>query len=159
LGGRALAEDVEFDLTKAAGEGNLLWGRNSLVAEEDDGVSIKGPLYLAERRIVQRPGQIDATNLGAEYGICRDDFNRHGWDSCWSRHAIQKQQQALPPWAHRRSVTREHKYGVNEPCSRQSACARNVPNSPKGTIDQMPPWSWLRRGRRTYWEKAPRRHR
>ena len=35
-----LAEDVEFDLTKAAGEGDLLWGRNSLVTEENDGVSI-----------------------------------------------------------------------------------------------------------------------
>ena len=32
-----LAEDVEFDLTKAAGEGDLLWGRNSLVTEENDG--------------------------------------------------------------------------------------------------------------------------
>ena len=62
-----LAEDVEFDLTKAAGEGDLLWGRNSLVTEENDGVSIKGPLDFAERRIVQGPGQIDATNLSAEY--------------------------------------------------------------------------------------------
>ena len=84
----SLAEDVEFDLTKAAGEGDLLWGRNSLVPEEDDGVSIKGPLDLAERCLVKGPGQIDATNLGAEYGICRDNFNRHGRFSCWSRHAI-----------------------------------------------------------------------
>jgi hypothetical protein len=62
----ALAEDVEFDLTKATGEGDLLWGRNSLVAEEDDGMRIKGPLDLTERRIVKGPGQIDASDLGAE---------------------------------------------------------------------------------------------
>ena len=51
-----LAKNVEFDLTKAAGEGNLLWGRNSLVAEEDDRVSMKGPLDLAERCLVKGPG-------------------------------------------------------------------------------------------------------
>jgi hypothetical protein len=81
LGGRALAEDVEFDLTKAAGEGNLLWGRNSLVAEEDDRVSMKGPLDLAERCLVKGPSQIDATDL-AEHGIGRDNLNRHGRSFC-----------------------------------------------------------------------------
>src|ERR1700733_3650407 len=66
-----LAKDVEFDITKAAGEGDLLWWCNSLVAEEYDRVSIKGLLDRGEGRLVKGVGQIDATDLGADHGIGR----------------------------------------------------------------------------------------
>ena len=73
----ALAENVEFDLAEAAGEGDLLRGRDSLVAEEDDAMLVIGALDRGEGRIVERPGQIDAADLGAERGAGGDYFNRH----------------------------------------------------------------------------------
>src|SRR5713101_190158 len=61
----SFAEDVELDLAKAAGEGNLLWGRDVLIAEEDHAVIIVGPLDRGECLVVDGSGQIDTADLGA----------------------------------------------------------------------------------------------
>src|SRR6266403_3525210 len=73
----AFAGDVEFDLAKAAGEGNLLWWRNVLVAKENDAVLVVGPLDRGERGIVERSGEIGAADLGAQSGAGRYDLERH----------------------------------------------------------------------------------
>ena len=48
----SLSEDVEFDLAKTAGEGNLLRGRDLLIAEENHAVIIVSPLDRGERLVV-----------------------------------------------------------------------------------------------------------
>src|SRR5258707_9196395 len=73
----SFAEDVELDLAKTAGEGNLSWGRDVLIAEEDDAVIIVGPLDRSERLVVDGSGQIDTADLGAERGAGRDNLDRH----------------------------------------------------------------------------------
>ena len=78
------AEDVEFDLAEAAGEGDLLRRRDPLAAKEDDTMRVVGPLDRGERGVVQRAGQIDAADLGAEGGTGRDDLDGHGRSSCGS---------------------------------------------------------------------------
>src|SRR5260370_11646073 len=77
------AEDVELDLAKMAGEGNLLWGRDVLIAEEDHAVIIVGPLDRGECLVVDGSGQIDTADLGAERGAGRDNLNRHRRVSLW----------------------------------------------------------------------------
>jgi hypothetical protein len=42
----------EFDLAKTAGEGNLLRGRDLLIAEENHAVIIVSPLDRGERLVV-----------------------------------------------------------------------------------------------------------
>src|SRR5580700_9309803 len=78
----ALAEDVEFNFAEAAGEGDLLLGRDVLVAEEDDAVVVVGTLDGREGCGFERAGEIDAADFGAEDGGCGDDFEGHGRD-CW----------------------------------------------------------------------------
>src|SRR5204862_4861643 len=73
----AFAEDVEFDLAKAAREGNLLWWRDVLVAKENDAVLVVGPLDRGERGIIERSGEIGAADLGAQSGAGRYDLERH----------------------------------------------------------------------------------
>ena len=73
----ALAENVELDLAEAAREGDLLRWRDILVAEKDDAMLVIRTLDRGEGRIVERLGQIDAANLGAEGGAGGDYFNRH----------------------------------------------------------------------------------
>ena len=53
----AFAEDVEFDLAEAAGEGNLLRRGDVLVAKEDDAMFVVGPLDRGERRVVDGPAR------------------------------------------------------------------------------------------------------
>src|SRR5205823_13741062 len=72
-----VAEDVEFDLAKAAGKGNLLRRRDVLVTKEDDAVSVVGLLDRGERGIVKRSGEIDAADFGAESGAGRNDLDGH----------------------------------------------------------------------------------
>src|ERR1700730_6467909 len=57
------AEDVELDLAKTAGEGNLLWGRDVLIVEEDYAVIIVGPLDRGECLVADGSGQIDTADL------------------------------------------------------------------------------------------------
>jgi hypothetical protein len=71
------AEDIELDLAEAAGEGNLLKRRNTLVAEKDHPVIVVGPLDRTERVVVHGLGQIDTADLGAKRGTPRDDLNSH----------------------------------------------------------------------------------
>ena len=48
-----------------------------LVAEEDDAMLVIGALDRGEGRVVERLGQIDTANLGAEGGAGGDYFDRH----------------------------------------------------------------------------------
>src|SRR5262249_55889099 len=61
----ALHEGVMVDLAEPLGEGDLLLGRDGLLAEEDDEVLEPGGLDLLERRIVQ-VGEVDAADLGTQ---------------------------------------------------------------------------------------------
>src|SRR5271170_5311443 len=54
----SFSKDVELDLAKTAGEGNLLRGRDVLIAEEDHAVIIVGPLDRSKRLVVDGSGQI-----------------------------------------------------------------------------------------------------
>jgi hypothetical protein len=78
----AFAENVEFDLAEAAGEGDLPGWRDMLLAEEDDPILVIRPLDRGERGVVERLGQIDAADLRAErgracFGCSRcDDFRK-----------------------------------------------------------------------------------
>ena len=67
----ALTEDVELDLAEAAGERDLLRRRDGLVAEEDDAVFVVGAFDRGETGVVERPGQIDPADFGADA--------RHRW--------------------------------------------------------------------------------
>src|SRR5258705_10413860 len=73
----SFAEDVELDLAKTVGEGDLLRGRDVLIAEEDHAVVIVGPLDRGERLVVDGFGQIDTADLGAERGASRDNLDGH----------------------------------------------------------------------------------
>src|SRR5580704_10997761 len=72
-----LAENVEFDLAKAAGEGNLLRRRDVPVAKEDHAVLVVRSLDLGEGGVVKRAGQIDPADLGAEGGTGRNNLDGH----------------------------------------------------------------------------------
>ena len=52
-------------------------GRDMLVAEEDDAVLVVRALDRGETRVVERLGQIDAADFGAERGAGGDDFDGH----------------------------------------------------------------------------------
>jgi hypothetical protein len=81
-----LAEDIEFDLAEAAGEGDLLRRRDALVAKEDHAVFVVGALDRGECGIVERLRQIDAADFGAERGTGRDNLKRHRrFPSCCRR--------------------------------------------------------------------------
>jgi hypothetical protein len=62
----SFAEDVEFDLAEAAGEGDLLRRRDALIAEGNDAVIVPGPLDRGEAVVVDGSRQIDTADLGAE---------------------------------------------------------------------------------------------
>src|ERR1700681_3096892 len=96
----SFAEDVELDLAKTAAEGNLLWGRDVLIVEEDHAVIIVGPLDRGECLVVDGSGQIDTADLGAERGAGRDNLNRHRRFSCWSGRAVSPREPAQPPGAY-----------------------------------------------------------
>ena len=79
----ALTEDVEFDVTEATRESDLLWRRDVLVTEEDDAVIAIGPLDRGERCIVEGFSQIDTADLGTQRRPGRDDLDGHGQSPCW----------------------------------------------------------------------------
>jgi len=59
------AEDVELDLAKAAGEGNLLGRRDVLAAKEDHAILVVSPLDCGKRGVIMGSGEIDPADLGA----------------------------------------------------------------------------------------------
>ena len=61
----ALHEGVMVDVAEALGEGELLLGRDRLLAEEDDEMLEPGRLDLLERRVVQL-AEVDAADFRAE---------------------------------------------------------------------------------------------
>jgi hypothetical protein len=63
LGGR---ERVHLQLAEAAGEGQLLFGRDRLVAEEQDLPLQQRGLQRRDRLVRQRPGQVDVVHLGPD---------------------------------------------------------------------------------------------
>jgi hypothetical protein len=62
------------DFTEALSKGDLLLGREGLVAEKDHKVLEPGGLYLPERFIIQRT-QVDVGNFSAERSCDRLDFD------------------------------------------------------------------------------------
>src|ERR1700731_1410977 len=94
------AEDVELDLAKTAGEGNLLWGRDVLIAEEDHAVIIVGPLDAANvsssmARAKSTP-RISAPSA-APVGTISIDIRG---SPCWSGRAVSPREPAQPPGAY-----------------------------------------------------------
>src|SRR5260370_8370353 len=79
----SFAEDVELDLAKTVGEGDLLRGRDVLIAEEDHAVVIVGPLDRGERLVVDASAQIDTPDLRAERGASRDNLDGHRRVARW----------------------------------------------------------------------------
>src|SRR5271170_2099794 len=73
----SFSKDVELDLAKTAGEGNLLRGRDVLIAEEDHAVIIVGPLDRSKRLIVDGSGQIHTADLRTECSGGGDNLDRH----------------------------------------------------------------------------------
>ena len=77
-----LHEGMMVDVAEALGEGDLLLGRDLLVAEEDDEMLEPGRLDLLERLVIDL-GEVDAADLGSErsgYGLDLDPtIGRHGF--------------------------------------------------------------------------------
>src|SRR5262245_41459862 len=81
----AFHEWVIVDFTETLSKGDLLLGRDGLVAEKDHKVLEPGGLYLPERFIIQRT-QVDVGDFSAERSSDRLDFDPPvGWHgSCAS---------------------------------------------------------------------------
>src|SRR3546814_18978105 len=73
LGQRILTKNVRLQVTEAAAESDLLVRRQGLVAEDEEAVGVEGVAHPREIGIVDRPGQIQADDLRAEYGRSRRD--------------------------------------------------------------------------------------
>jgi hypothetical protein len=73
----ALTKYIQFNLTEAAGECDLLWWSETLVAEEDDAVGVIGLFNLGKGRVVQGVGQIDTTDFGANGSSGRNNLDEH----------------------------------------------------------------------------------
>src|SRR5215467_6655647 len=71
----AFHERVIVDFTEALSKGDLLLGREGLVAEKDHKVLEPGGLYLSERFIIQR-AQVDVGDFSAERSCDRLDSIR-----------------------------------------------------------------------------------
>src|SRR3546814_19774465 len=76
LGQRILTKNVRLQVTEAAAESDLLVRRQGLVAEDEEAVGVEGVAHPREIGIVDRPGQIQADDLRAEYGRERRDGER-----------------------------------------------------------------------------------
>ena len=70
----AFHERVIVDFTEALSKGDLLLGREGLVAEKDHKVLEPGGLYFPERFIIQGT-QVDVGNFSAERSCDRLDFD------------------------------------------------------------------------------------
>src|SRR3546814_2029600 len=77
LGQQILAKNVRLQVTEAAAESDLLVRRQGLVAEDEEAVGVEGVAHPREIGIVDRPGQIQADDLRAEYGRERRDGEGH----------------------------------------------------------------------------------
>jgi len=60
--------------TEAAAEGDLVFGGNALVAEDQDMMVEMGPVDSGEVFAVDRKGQVQADDLGADCAVERPDF-------------------------------------------------------------------------------------
>src|SRR3546814_17327621 len=77
LGQRILTKNVRLQVTEAAAESDLLFWRQRLIAEDEEAVGVEGVAHPREIGIVDRPGQIQADDLRAEYGRERRDGEGH----------------------------------------------------------------------------------
>ena len=68
-------ERVDADLPEPAAEGEMLFGRDVLVAEEDDLAVHQRVVDGGHGRVVERPGEIDAANFGADSGFRGNDLD------------------------------------------------------------------------------------
>src|SRR5690242_15340933 len=73
----ALTKYIQFNVTEAAGECDLLWWSETLIAEEDDAVGVIGLFNLGKGRVVQGVGQIDPTDFGANGSSGWNNLNEH----------------------------------------------------------------------------------
>src|SRR6185295_12994693 len=62
---------VDFDITEAAGEGELLGGRDVLVTDHNDAASVERRLDLGEGSLIERHCQIETGDLCACDGAQR----------------------------------------------------------------------------------------
>ena len=82
--GRPLTSGYSAGLAEALGQRQQLLRRELLIAEEDHDVLEQGGAQLLDRVVVERLGEIDAEDLGAERAGERADFQtgsghqRHG---------------------------------------------------------------------------------
>jgi len=73
MAGHGLEEAVDVDLPEPLGEGDVLLGRQRLVAEEDDAVFVQRAAQFVDARLVERFGEIDAEDFGAQRAGRRRD--------------------------------------------------------------------------------------
>jgi hypothetical protein len=59
---------IDFDLTETLGEGHLMIGANVLIAEKDHAMFIECGADIAIGAVVERLGEIDAADDGADIG-------------------------------------------------------------------------------------------
>src|SRR5690606_17711951 len=77
-GQQELAQHVDLQLAEAAAEGDVLFRGQVLVAEDHYAVIQMGAMHTGEIGVVERAGQVDADDLGAEHGVQRTDLERLG---------------------------------------------------------------------------------
>ena len=76
IGQQKLLEHVDLQRAETAAEGDLLLGRDALVTEYKQGVIEMGAMDTGEVVITERPGQIQADDLGAHGRIEGTNFER-----------------------------------------------------------------------------------
>ena len=59
-------EAVDVDRAPALGEGDVLLGRDVLVAEEDDAIAVEGVAHFDKLFVAQAPSEIDTVDLGTQ---------------------------------------------------------------------------------------------
>src|SRR3546814_14453608 len=95
LGQRILTKNVRLQVTEAAAESDLLFWRQRLIAEDEEAVGVEGVAHPREIGIVDRPGQIQADDLRAEYGRERRDGEGHEPISDYVRTIIRSEERRV----------------------------------------------------------------
>ena len=77
LGMQILVEDMDLEIAEAAAERDLPGLVDALVAEQQHGVLVPGPLDGGEGRVVEIPREVHAAHLGAERRVEGCDVRSH----------------------------------------------------------------------------------
>src|SRR3546814_11320375 len=65
---------MDFERAESPRKGDMLFGRDELVAKEDDLVSEQRGANFSDRRVILFAGKVDPRNFGADPGSQRRDF-------------------------------------------------------------------------------------